>query len=352
MRTPASTSIAKYTDYSDPFVLGTPTTRGSSAAASRRARANALNCASTTWCALRPASTSTCSVIRDSATMRLEDVLGQRGVVGADRARRSRARRARGRAGPTGRRRTCTSASSSGTRRRRSGGCRPCRRAPRAAPARGRARCPRRCGGRRSGGRPSCARRGRSRRACRAGRACGRRTATPVSTSVGAGAVDLELDEDVALLGRALHARGPAHAVTSSSAARNAAFSSGVPTLTRSQPCGPVSRIRTPRSSSPCQTACRSGKCPNSTKFASLSATSWPSRAQPRDERVALGAQQRDLRLQLVGVRERGPRDRLGHGRQVVGQAHELHGVRRRPGRRRGSRGARRRGRTPCSSSG
>ena len=34
---------------------------------------------------------------------------------------------------------------------------------------------------------------------------------------------DLELDEDVALLGRALHARGPAHAVTSSSAARNAA---------------------------------------------------------------------------------------------------------------------------------
>ena len=50
----------------------------------RSARANALNCVSTTWCALRPASTLTCSVIRASAHDRLEDVLGQRGVVAAD----------------------------------------------------------------------------------------------------------------------------------------------------------------------------------------------------------------------------------------------------------------------------
>ena len=43
-----------------PLVDGTPSTRGSSATASRSARATALNCASTTWWALRPDSTRTC----------------------------------------------------------------------------------------------------------------------------------------------------------------------------------------------------------------------------------------------------------------------------------------------------
>ena len=46
-----------------PLVLGTPWTRGSKATAARRARASALNCASTRWCGSRPASTRTCSAM-------------------------------------------------------------------------------------------------------------------------------------------------------------------------------------------------------------------------------------------------------------------------------------------------
>jgi hypothetical protein len=45
---------------SDPFVDGTPATLGSSATASHRALATALNCASATWWAFRPARTRTC----------------------------------------------------------------------------------------------------------------------------------------------------------------------------------------------------------------------------------------------------------------------------------------------------
>ena len=55
---PPTKSITAWSwDYNDPFVLGTPTTRGSTSTAVRSARANALNCVSTTWWALRPAST-------------------------------------------------------------------------------------------------------------------------------------------------------------------------------------------------------------------------------------------------------------------------------------------------------
>ena len=43
-----------------PLALGMPTTRGSRAIAARRARATALNCASTMWWGSRPASTRTC----------------------------------------------------------------------------------------------------------------------------------------------------------------------------------------------------------------------------------------------------------------------------------------------------
>src|SRR4029450_1135153 len=46
-----------------PLVLGTPCWRGSISAASRSARANALNCASTMWCGSRPDSTRTCTHI-------------------------------------------------------------------------------------------------------------------------------------------------------------------------------------------------------------------------------------------------------------------------------------------------
>src|SRR5207237_6391983 len=92
-------------------------------------------------------------------------------------------------------------------------------------------------------------------------------------------AVEGDLDVDLGLPGLPVHHGGACHAcssITATSASLNAAISAGVPTDTRSQPSGPVSRISTPRSSNPCQTACRSAYRPNSTKLASLSATSSP----------------------------------------------------------------------------
>src|SRR5690606_23818930 len=61
-----------------PLVDGTPVSRGSIAAASRKARAKALYCASTRWCGSRPARTRTCSAIWawneiDSKTWRVND---------------------------------------------------------------------------------------------------------------------------------------------------------------------------------------------------------------------------------------------------------------------------------------
>ena len=47
-----------------PLVEGTPVSRGSTAIASRSARATALYCASTMWCGSRPESTRTCRAIR------------------------------------------------------------------------------------------------------------------------------------------------------------------------------------------------------------------------------------------------------------------------------------------------
>src|SRR5689334_21221827 len=102
-----------------------------------------------------------------------------------------------------------------------------------------------------------------------------------------AGSVEVELDEELGLLGLAGHpadpgtgrarARGVAHRLRSSfRACLKASFSAGVPTETRSQPLGPVLRMRTPRSSRPCQTASRSLKTPKRMKLASLSATVRP----------------------------------------------------------------------------
>jgi hypothetical protein len=97
------------------------------------------------------------------------------------------------------------------------------------------------------------------------------------------GPVEVDLDVDLRLLGLAVEGGASAPrdtsffwAVTDVRASRNAAISAGVPIETRSQPSGPISRIRTPRSSRPRQAACRSGKVPKSTKFASLSATVNP----------------------------------------------------------------------------
>src|SRR3954469_13496543 len=95
-------------------------------------------------------------------------------------------------------------------------------------------------------------------------------------------AVEVDLEVDLGLLGlavqggRAAHGRASVVSVTEVSASLNAAISGAVPMETRSQPYGPVSRISTPRSSNPCQTACLWGKCPNSAKLASLSATVKP----------------------------------------------------------------------------
>src|SRR5215469_13182268 len=60
----------------------------------------------------------------------------------------------------------------------------------------------------------------------------------------GGGAVEVELDKQLRLLGLAGHAPDPGHSPsTFVSAALNAAVSCGVPTVTRSQPSGPVLRI-------------------------------------------------------------------------------------------------------------
>src|SRR5690606_36502705 len=88
-------------------------------------------------------------------------------------------------------------------------------------------------------------------------------------------AVEVDLDLDGRLLRRALDAAYAAHR-TPSRAARKAAISSPVPIDTRSHSGGPTSRMSTPLASSASQTARRSGKRPNSTKFASESATVRP----------------------------------------------------------------------------
>ena len=202
---------------------------------------------------------------------RLEDVPGQRAEVGRPRRRRRarrtpgpRARRcARSRDGRTRRRRPAPAPRRAARWRRRTGGCPACRRAPRAAPGRARSRCPRRCGGRRCG--------------------CRRRSATVRSTSecraneiehvvveadagrdvVAAGAVEVDLDEDLGLAGLPLDACGPgscrAPSISLSTSVRASLERRHLVGRCRSTPAatrpGPTSRISTPRSSSPCHTA-------------------------------------------------------------------------------------------------
>src|SRR3984885_9007956 len=99
-------------------------------------------------------------------------------------------------------------------------------------------------------------------------------------------AVEVDLDQQLRLLGLADHAAHPAAGgellvaahwpSTSVSASRNALISCGVPTVTRSHPAGPVSLISTDRSSRLCQILCRSSNVPNRTKLASLSAALRP----------------------------------------------------------------------------
>ncbi len=140
-------------------------------------------------------------------------------------------------------------------------------------------------------------------------------------------------------------------AATSTNACLNAAISAGVPTLTRSQGAGPDSRMSTPRSSRPCQTACRSANSPNNTKLASESATENPcARSQSTvSSRPAAG------RSPAPATRRRAPTPhwrRPGSpsrgDRAAARCAPRRRSARLRPGTRR----VRRRRRTPCSSCG
>ena len=62
-RSKISRAVIKNCDQSEPLVDGTPDIRESKVTASRRALATALNCASSTWWALRPSSTRTCKAM-------------------------------------------------------------------------------------------------------------------------------------------------------------------------------------------------------------------------------------------------------------------------------------------------
>src|SRR6185437_5640672 len=93
----------------------------------------------------------------------------------------------------------------------------------------------------------------------------------------GAGAVD----DDLRLLGDALHPADPTHTIascfrTSAAACRNASFSAGVPIVTRRCFEMPTSRISTPRSRKARHARGASAKRPKSTKLASLGTTVYP----------------------------------------------------------------------------
>ena len=294
--------------YSAPLVDGTPCTRGSRATASRSARATALNWASTTWWALRPVQHAHVQADLRRGADRLPDVPGQRRVVRADQLDDLRlAVHDVGAAGQV------DGGLHEGLVERH-------QRVAEAADARLVAEGLAQRLARAASAVSStvwCASTSRSpTRAHReveaavlaelgehvveerhAGVDVGRRRVPSRSSSTRTS------DSLVVRSTRAVRVMPGSPQAVATRAVRKAWFSSGVPTLTRSHPSGPVSRISTPRSSSPRQTACRSAKRPNSTKLASVSATVEALAPQPGDQVVALGAQQVDPGQQLVGVR-------------------------------------------------
>ena len=138
------------------MVEGTPLDAVVGSTAARSARANALNEASTMWCALVPASTRTCSGELGGVRHRAEELLGQVGVEVAPRARRGKSpSKARERPARRRRSRSDARASSIGTTawpKRRMPGAVAERLVERLAERD--ARCPRPCGAGRSRGRP------------------------------------------------------------------------------------------------------------------------------------------------------------------------------------------------------
>ena len=238
------------------------------------------------------------------ATKRLEDVPGHRRVVRRrSSAPCSPARCAPGTGGRTGRRSTCASASSSGT------SASPNRRMPDLVAQRLRERLAERERGvldRVVGvdvqvalGR---ARSGRTGRACRAGRACGRRTPTPGRRCRPAGAVEVDLDERPwspwwsaprGRRGSCARLSAPSTVVADRVEERVVLLrgADGDPQPARRTPS---SRISTPRSSRrlPGRVRCRrTGRTARSSRRES--ATSQPIAAQPGDQPVPLGPEQR-----------------------------------------------------------
>ena len=334
-------------------MLGTPGARGSGAAAARSARATALNWASTMWCGLRPVHVQVQADAR-RRRQRLEEVPGQRGVVGADQ-RRHAVRLGVHQVRPAGQ-------VDGGP------GQRLVQRHDRVAePADARLVAER------LAQRLAQRQRGVLDRVVRVDLDVAAGLDAQVEQAVlgqlgehvveerhagahlgRAGAVEVQLDQDlVSLVTRSTRAvrliahvlRPAQHLVEARRGTRPSR--PAVPTVTRSQPGGPVSRISTPRSSSPCQTACRSANSPNSTKLASESATARP---RPRSQATRSSRSARSAPTVASGSSRCASAARatawVTRG-QVVGQPDQQQRLDHRRDRRPGSRPARRPARTP-----
>ena len=137
---------------------------------------------------------------------------------------------------------------------------------------------------------------------------------------------------------------------SASRATQKASFSSGVPTVTRSRPGMPTSRIRTPRSRKACHAAGRVGEPPEQHEVRVAGHHVVAGRGQPGDHPVALGPQQ-GHRAEGRRRRAAAPPWRRPGSAPTGGRAAGPAAARpRRPARRPGSRAGHRRTRTPCSS--
>ena len=148
-------------------------------------------------------------------------------------------------------------------------------------------------------------------------------------------AVELELDQDLRLLGRALDLREPAHASTSAlvsvvlspsrSASRNAVVSASVPAVTRSQPGRPdvAHQHAAVQQTLPGRrlVAELAEQHEVRVRLDDLEPERRGSRARSRSRCSTTAATDGE---QLVGARQRRARGGLGQHRQVVRQPHQL----------------------------
>ena len=155
----------------------------------------------------------------------------------------------------------------------------------------------------------------------------------------GAGAVEVELDDQLGLAGRPLDACSAAHARQSSQSGAvlrrdlTQGGEEGVGLLRRAgghpQPAGQpdVAHQHARGRAAPATPRRESAKCPNSTKLASLGTLVRPMPGSAATIRSRCGLDRVDGGQQRVGVRQRGPRRGLGQRAQVVGQPHQLQRV-------------------------